>query len=479
MTSVIRSVGRWLPRRLKSAIKNRLRQLAGAAPAGPGLPPWSPVPAAPAALRPAAPPAPVTHAGPALVITSYSTDLDPAALRLLLGAIFETPVLSVPQEALLAYVSQNPGLLASREELVDGLRAYLLGQLASGTGDEEAAVACLQALAVHRRKTQDSMQAYATEGKPDPQALFWPNPTHPLHPDSVYDQLPVVRCHPFITRQTPIGSAGSCFAKEIAYRLQADGYNYVITEYHRSSVNGLSCSCARWGAIFNTPSFRQLVERAFGLRSLPKILWTRREGDRTVYLDPFREDVVFESVAEYESSYEPHQRAAREALLRTQVFIFTLGMNEVWRLRSDGAVFSRAPWGIMPDLVEPRVLTVEENLNELQRMLDVLRGHNPHVKIILSVSPVPLHATFRGADTHVMAANCHSKSVLRVTAEEFVARNRDVFYFPSYEAVMYGTPNPWEADQRHVSPEAVDKVMTLFRKTFVSPAAEEATARAA
>jgi hypothetical protein len=479
MASVIRRLGRFLPRRVKTAVKDRLRRLLGEAPAAPVVPPWSPLPPAPPARRPAAAPTSAKDAGPALVITSYSTDLPSAALRHLLCAVFETPVLSAQQEALLASVSRDPGLLASRETLLNGLRAHLLEQLASGTADEEAVGTCLRALAVHRRKTRDSMQAYATEGKPDPRALFWPNPTHPVHPGSVYDQLPVVRCHPFLTRQTPIGSAGSCFAKEIAYRLQADGYNYVITEYHRSTVNGLSCSCARWGAIFNTPSFRQLVERAFGLRSLPKILWTRREGERTVYLDPFREDVVFESVAEFENTYDAHLRAAREALQRTEVFVFTLGMNEVWRLRSDGAVFSRAPWGIMPDLVEKRVMTVEENVHELQRTLDVFRAHNPRVKIILSVSPVPLHATFRGADTHILVANCHSKSVLRVAAEEFVARNRDVYYFPSYETVMYCTPNPWETDQRHVSPEAVDRVMTLFRKMFVHPAALQAPAGAA
>jgi hypothetical protein len=81
---------------------------------------------------------------------------------------------------------------------------------------------------------------------------------------------------------------------------------------------------------------------------------------------------------------------------------------------------------------------------------------------------VPLHATFRAADTHVITANCHSKSTLRVAAEAFAARHPGVYYFPSYETVLHCTRNPWQADQRHVSAEAVDNVMSLFRRMFVA-----------
>src|SRR5262249_41544891 len=109
-------------------------------------------------------------------------------------------------------------------------------------------------------------------------------------------------------------------------------------------------------------------------------------------------------------------------------------------------------------------------------MLDLLRTWNPEIRIIVSVSPVPLHATFRAADTHVVVANGHSKAVLRVAAEEFVKRNRDVYYMPAYEVVMHCTRHPWDEDQRHVSREAVANVMKVFRSLFVR---QEASAAAA
>jgi GSCFA family len=56
-------------------------------------------------------------------------------------------------------------------------------------------------------------------------------------------------------------------------------------------------------------------------------------------------------------------------------------------------------------------------------------------------------------------------------AAEIFANNHpnEVFYFPSYEAVMFGTASPWEVDMRHVSSEAVERVMHLFSEMFLNP----------
>jgi hypothetical protein len=128
--------------------------------------------------------------------------------------------------------------------------------------------------------------------------------------------------------------------------------------------------------------------------------------------------------------------------------------------------------------VEPHVMTVEENISELQRALNILRVYNPEIKIILSVSPVPFHGTFRGEDYHVIAANNHSKSVLRIAAQQFVESNDNAYYFPSYETVLYCTQEPWADDQRHVSRIAVNNVMKLFEKMFVNTEESDALDKA-
>ncbi|MFN8657715.1 MAG: GSCFA domain-containing protein [Candidatus Obscuribacterales bacterium] len=273
--------------------------------------------------------------------------------------------------------------------------------------------------------------------------------------------VPFITHRPLINKKTPIGAAGSCFATEISAYLKQNQYNYVITEPNDDS-------CAAWGGLYNTPSFRQLVEVAFGLRTRPRMLFECEDTGKKEFWDPFREGVFFSSVEQYEESTRTHLVAAREALLKTKVFIMTVGLNEIWRLTYDGSVLARYPRTLAAHLVHKQILTVEENVNELQQMLDVWKAHNPDLQVIITVSPVPLHATFRAEESHVISSTCHSKSILRVAVDEFVRRNSHcVNYFPAFEVVTYCTPAPWIEDCRHVSRETVGTVMGLFEKTFL------------
>ena len=92
--------------------------------------------------------------------------------------------------------------------------------------------------------------------------------------------------------------------------------------------------------------------------------------------------------------------------------------------------------------------------------------HNPNFKLILTVSPIPFLATGLVETNHVIEANTHSKSVLRVAAQELVDKYEDIFYLPSYEMVMHTLPDPWEADLRHVKREAVDQIVDVFFEIF-------------
>ena len=331
-----------------------------------------------------------------------------------------------------------------------------------------------EASILHERDTQRNRNAYTVGAQNSPESGWWPEPSDPRNQRSLFSELPFRRKYKFITKKTAVVSAGSCFASEIAYALQREGLNYVVTEPNSdgrvitdSQGRAISDSSAAWGDIFNTPSFRQLVEYSLGLRKLPRIVWQLGEH----FLDPFRDGIKFTSIDEYEANYEQHIAAARAAFEQAEVFIITLGLNEVWYFKMDNSVFSRSPWRIAPSFVEHKTLSVAENVAELQSMLDILRARNPQVKVIVTVSPVPLHATFLHATYHVVEANLHSKSVLRVAAQEFVEKNRDVYYFPSFELATYGVENPWCEDQRHVDPKVVQRIMQMFGQMFVIDAA--------
>lgn len=325
-----------------------------------------------------------------------------------------------------------------------------------------------------------SRDLFNTDNKPNPDAVYWPDPTRDdSEARSIYETLPVVENLGLVTKDTPIGSAGSCFAIEIAKNLMARDFNYIHTEKAGNPDIGVLVAgidhdnptvqySANWGILFNSPSFAQIAEKAFGVRDFPRI--ALRTIDSPSFLaDPYREAVYFKSVEAYEKDFELHQAAARKALTTCEVFIVTLGLNECWEFTPDGSVISRNPrCGMLVPYLRHRTLTVEENVEAIQRFIDTVRAHNPGLKLIISVSPIPFIATGRAEDCHVVTANGHSKAVLRVAAEELVNRNEGVYYFPSYELVTHCIENPWEPDQRHVNREAVDRVMELFDAMFVT-----------
>jgi hypothetical protein len=325
-----------------------------------------------------------------------------------------------------------------------------------------------EALLIHQKDTARNENAYQGQRQNLPESGFWPNPSIQQNGRSLFRELPFRTRSKFITKTTPLVSAGSCFALEIAHQLQREGYRYVVTERNfrgllTRDTSVVSDASAAWGIIFNTPSFRQLAERSFGLRQLPHILW--QHGGN--YMDPFREEISFASVEEYLNNCGPHLEASRAALLQAEVLILTLGLNEIWSFKMDGSVFSRSPWRIAPSFVEHRVLTVAENVQDLEMMLSILRRHNPNLQLIVTLSPIPLHATFLHDRYHVVEANMHSKAVLRVAAQEFVEKHEGIHYFPSFELITYGFENPWREDHRHVQPAVVSRVMEMFREMFV------------
>jgi hypothetical protein len=319
---------------------------------------------------------------------------------------------------------------------------------------------------VYRRDTPEKTRVIQWPNNPNTKA------NEPSHFFDIFTDHFYRNPHRLISKDTPIGSAGSCFALRIAHQLQIWGYNYVIEEddlpsdfpLDQLTSTSYRMAPARCGTLFNVPSMRQMVERAFGEWHPEKVV----AQDGRKWIDPYRSvKPAYQDEAGYLNDYEKHTAALRRSLMKCDVFVLTLGLTEAWYFAHDGSYTSISPWKMDPHLLRMKNLTVEDNVQELERLYAVYKKHKPGIKFIISVSPVPLNKTF-SPDRHIVEANSLSKATLRVAAEEFVRRHPDdAFYFPSYEVVTQGTRRAWEEDQRHVSPEAVERVMTLFQKMFL------------
>lgn len=242
-----------------------------------------------------------------------------------------------------------------------------------------------------------------------------------------------------IDRTTPIASMGSCFAREIKRRLLQRGYRYLTEETDRKEAVHAS---AAWERLYNTFSMRQVFEYTF-TSWRPDLRWWIAPESGTVQ-DPYRRIIRYASVEEAETDFAHHIRCSRRALTGARLLILTLGLTEIWQDTVDGAVIC-LPSG--PYVTEGgdmrryrfRVSRYGENLENLERIHEIMARYNPDCHLMVTVSPVHLWATFR-EDSDVISASCNSKSTLRAAADEFAAGHDNVTYFPAYEMATVFQP---------------------------------------
>ncbi len=289
---------------------------------------------------------------------------------------------------------------------------------------------------------------------------------------------PVVKPRFNIQRYDRIATAGSCFAQHISRKLDQIGFNYFVpedgvdlpeAERRRRNFRVFS---ARFGNIYTTRQLLQLFEEAFEGRTRADQAWVRPDGR---FVDPYRPQIEpdgFATPEEVIAARAEHLGQVRAMFERADLFVFTLGLTESWIRRDDGSVFPLAPGVVAGDFNEADYsfhnFTVAEVEQDLATFLDKLKAVNPRVKALLTVSPVPLIATYE--DRNVLVATTYSKSVLRVAADSMWRRYDWVDYFPSFEIITgsYNYGMYYEEDAREVNHLGVAHAMRVFTSNYVA-----------
>jgi len=288
---------------------------------------------------------------------------------------------------------------------------------------------------------------------------------------------PVTHARFQIGKNARVGTAGSCFAQHISRRIMASGFNYFVTENgeglseHVRRRNNYGVFSARYGNVYTTVQLLQLFEEAFAERAPLDRAWARPDGR---FIDPFRQQIEPNGFADEEyvvAERQRHLAAVRHLFENTDVFIFTLGLTEAWRSREDGSVFSAAP-GVVGGTFDPKRhefvnFDVGETYAALNKFLEKFHHLNPNAKVLLTVSPVPLIATYEPRS--VLVSTTYSKSVLRVAAEMAIKQFDWVDYFPSYEIITgsYSGGLYYEADYREVNELGVAHAMRCFMRHYI------------
>ena len=233
---------------------------------------------------------------------------------------------------------------------------------------------------------------------------------------------------------------GSCFAENLARRLQAQGYGV-----HHEPIG-------------------EEVNTTFANRHL---------------LEWVEHGPVSAPARAIEAAFGPQMRTRlAEAIASSDIFILTFGVAPCFFDDETGEfafLWSESELGrdYLNSHCTMRTTTVSENALNIRRIIEALQRLAPHNRgIVLTVSPVPLSGTTELASA--ITADCISKSTLRVACHEVLSASADprVRYWPSFEIVRWigphlgpGYPPPYGADDgnsRHVSAWLVELIIDMF-----------------
>ena len=266
----------------------------------------------------------------------------------------------------------------------------------------------------------------------------------------------------FIENNCTIFTIGSCFARNVEeklagnYALPTMAFSVPKSEYPTRS-NGLLNE-------YNPGTMCQRIVWALSGQTIGEEL-IAEEGSGYVDLllaagPPVTRDRLFERRREIDNVYK--------SLVRSDVVIITLGLIECWYDTQLSLYLNRMPPERLlmndSDRYEFHILGVDESYTLLETALSKLI-QSGITKILLTVSPVPLMATFSGLDC--VTANSFSKSVLRVCSDELCRKYQEVDYFPSYEIVVSKGHEAYRDDNIHVSDDVVGSITQYLIDSYI------------
>ncbi len=283
------------------------------------------------------------------------------------------------------------------------------------------------------------------------------------------DSLPIE-----IGKTFPIGpddrivTAGSCFAQNVGKYLVKNYPDRLLT--HGEVAAEMPLFSAAYGNIYTSRQMLELLREVFDGDG-ETLIAKREDGKFVDVLRPHMFEDGFDTEDEVRAAREAHKAAIKSVFEDGTVFVFTLGLTEVWLDDKTGRALPVCPNIYTGEDVYPcsfASLTMGEVVKDMEQVIAMVKKINPDIRVLLTVSPVPLTATF--AATDVLQSTVKSKSILRAAVDELERGNEDVYYFPSFDMLF----NPFVAtdafmeNKRHVKPEMIENVMRYFDDAFIS-----------
>jgi len=302
-----------------------------------------------------------------------------------------------------------------------------------------------------------------------PPERYWKTGVAELHPSTIQN---LYRKKFPIAATDRIATAGSCFAQHVARHMRARGYNILDVEPPIEGTPpdiaqkyGYLVYSARYGNIYTARQLLQLLQDADALEVRDEDIW-EKDGRYFDGLRPSVEPGGLPTIEEVKAQRLDHLKRVDRLMRDTDVLVFTLGLTEAWRHSGSGTVYPTCP-GVFAGTFDSRHyefvnFDFVDVYRDMKKVRKILKAINPSIRLLLTVSPVPLTAT--ASSDHVLAATTYSKSVLRAVCGSLTKEFDDIDYFPSFEIIAspFSKGFFYEPNMRNITEMGVETVMKVF-----------------
>lgn len=239
-------------------------------------------------------------------------------------------------------------------------------------------------------------------------------------------------------------SMGSCFAQNIAQKLQDIFYNVSINPF---------------GTLYNPISIRNSLALLLNKYEFKEEdlffhngLWNsfqHHSSFSSISMDATLEQINIELIK------------ARIRLKKSNTLLITLGTAWVYEWRKDHKVVSNCH-KLPANRFKRKRLRVGEIVDSLGPLLEYLKESNPELNVILTISPIR-HLKDGFIENQI------SKSTLLLAVQEMVQKARFIHYFPAYEIMMDDLRDYryYADDLIHPSGLAVEYIWEAFSNTYL------------
>ncbi|MFC0158020.1 GSCFA domain-containing protein [Mameliella alba] len=273
-----------------------------------------------------------------------------------------------------------------------------------------------------------------------------------------------------ISKGQKVATAGSCFAQNVAKHLQKNPDINFLTAEPLFEMEPIFSG--RYGNIYTAHQLLQIFDEC-ETETVDENCAIKREDGKYVDINrPYICKDGYDTPSAVVAERKKHISAIKDVFKEADIFVFTLGLTEAWKSKDSGRVYPVCPGVYSTDPgfeYEFINYSFSQVKFAMQEFLNRFSNVNREAKVLLTVSPVPLTATY--SDDHILVATTHSKSILRAVCSELTEEYNNVFYFPSFEMIAnpYTERSSYVTENlREVRTDEIETVMGFFDSEYLN-----------